>query len=89
MNTLFGMPVYVDPSLDNWPKFQLSPEFAAMMPPEWVSQTNQWCREFFGTESKAIVVNRALLVGPKALEAMKRKSAAEIGRKKGEGNAAI
>lgn len=83
--SLFGIPVYVYPSLDNWPKFQLSPEFAAMMPADWVAEQNQWCREFFGTESKAMIVNRAVLVGPKGMQALRARTATEGSKNGTEG----
>jgi len=69
---LAGLKVIVNPMLDNWPKFQLSPKFAAMMPPSWADETNQWMREFFGTESRVFKIgNHTLMVGPKVLEQMK------------------
>lgn len=70
--TLFGMPVYVDPSLDNWPKFEPSAKLLELMPPDWGAAHRAWCTEFFGTESKAMVVNRAVLVGPMGLKNLQR-----------------
>ena len=73
--SLFGMRIIVDPLMDNFPKFQLSPSFAAMMPAAWVAEQNQWCREFFGTESKALALpDGSMVIGLKAAAELKRKS---------------
>ncbi|WP_454056836.1 hypothetical protein [Cupriavidus sp. Marseille-Q8015] len=67
----------MDPLLDNWPKFEPSPKLLELMPAEWGADHRAWCTEFFGTENKAMVVNRALLVGPKGMQALRAGSKVE------------
>ncbi len=64
---LMGMRVIVNPMLDNMPRMQTSARFAELMPPEFVSELNGWMRDFFGTQSIAVTIDRnTIAVGPKA-----------------------
>ena len=73
MLTYQGMRVIESPLCDNWPRMQLTPSFAALMPAAWAEETNQWMREFFGTESKAYVIGGdTLVLGPKAIAMLRR-----------------
>jgi len=72
-----GMRIYVDGSLDNVPRMQLTPAFAANMPPGWVEETNKWMREFFGTENKIIAIEngRSVVMVPRTFARLKQERA--------------
>ncbi len=78
--SIFGMPVYIDPLLDDVPKMQLSEEVKKHLTPKFIAETNAWMREFFGTENRVMVVNdtlpdqrirKIIFVGRKGLERIK------------------
>ncbi|MBN3851978.1 hypothetical protein G3N59_01170 [Paraburkholderia sp. Ac-20340] len=64
---LFGMNISVDPALDNVPRMQTSPEFAALMPAAFVDELNDWMLQFFGTHSPIYKLpGNRLVMGTKA-----------------------
>jgi hypothetical protein len=66
-----GMRVFVDNSLDNVPRMQLTSAFADMMPADFVRETNAWMREFFGTENKILAFGgNSVVMGPDTYEAL-------------------
>ncbi|KVN30720.1 hypothetical protein WJ63_08030 [Burkholderia pyrrocinia] len=77
MNTLTGIEIVIDPAFDDVPRMQVSRRFEELMPEDFVLDLNDWMRRFFGTECRAILIgDRAVAVGPKGYEALKRECAA-------------
>jgi hypothetical protein len=70
-----GMNVIVNAALDVFPRMQVSPRFADLMPADFVADLNAWMREFFGTHAIAVTLDRnTVAVGPKTLQAMREAS---------------
>ncbi|POR52780.1 hypothetical protein B0G62_10477 [Paraburkholderia eburnea] len=70
---LGGLDIAVNPMLDNVPRMQTSPKFAALMPPEFVAELNDWMLKFFGTESAVYrLPGNRLVMGTKAYAALQR-----------------
>jgi len=44
------------------PKIQLSAKFAKQMPSDFVSKTNQWLEDFFGTEIRTYLIDTTGIV---------------------------
>ena len=57
ISMLCGMKVVRSPIETRPPKMQLKPTFAAMMPPDWVAETNAWMADFFGYEEVVYLIN--------------------------------
>ncbi len=71
LSEFMGMKVIVDHSLDDVPRMQLSPKFAANMPEQFVAETNAWMIEFFGRENRCYYLHgNTLVIGPKSYRAM-------------------
>ncbi|NIE67455.1 hypothetical protein [Burkholderia sp. Ax-1719] len=61
-----GLDIAVNPALDNVPRMQTSPKFAALMPPEFVAELNDWMHQFFGTENLIYQLGaNKFVMGPK------------------------
>lgn len=70
-HTFMGMRVIVDAALDDVPRMHVHPDFAALMPAEFVADLNSWMREFFGTANTVVKVGSNMLaVGPKTYAAL-------------------
>ena len=68
---LMGTRVIVNPLCDNLPRMTLDAKFASNMPESFVTETNAWLRDFFGTQSVAYRLgDGTVVVGPKAYAAM-------------------
>ena len=62
MLSLCGLKVIVNNNLKSGPRLQLSEKFAAMMPPEWVKEQNEWLRNFFGEYTDCFVMGSGTVV---------------------------
>lgn len=64
---VMGMDVIESPLCADVPRMTVSTRFAELMPAEFVSDLNQWMREFFGTADVSYIVEgRTIVMSPRA-----------------------
>ncbi|WP_409266841.1 hypothetical protein [Massilia sp. BHUDP2] len=72
MNSLYGMPVIVNPMLDDVPKMRLSESVRQIVTPEFAASVDRWMLDFFGAENRVLVLQgQTFVVGPKTLAALR------------------
>lgn len=64
---VMGMDVIESPLCADVPRMTVSPRFAELMPAEFVSDLNQWMRDFFGTADMSYIVGgHTIVMSPRA-----------------------
>jgi hypothetical protein len=65
--SLYGMDVIINPMCDDVPRMSTHPDFAKLMPQEFVADLDAWMIKFFGRHDVTYAMNngRTLVMGPK------------------------
>lgn len=65
--TFMGYKIYIDPALDDMPKFKLSPKMCEILGPFRTAEFHEWSGRFFGVTSEVLVLRGSsiMVVGPK------------------------
>jgi hypothetical protein len=72
MSSLFGVRIIESPLCANVPRMAVHPDFARLMPAEFVADLNGWMREFFGTADIMMRLGEnTVAVSPKAATALR------------------
>jgi hypothetical protein len=73
INAFAGMDIRISPYCDDTPRMSPNPEFAKLMPDEFVAELRDWMRQFFGTEDKIFAIDngRTIICGPKTMRKLK------------------
>jgi hypothetical protein len=73
-NGLFGIRFQESPYCDDVPRMQTNPDFAKLMPPEFVADLNAWMIKFFGRHDLVYAVDngRTIICGPNTINKLRR-----------------
>jgi hypothetical protein len=76
--TYCGFKVIINPFLDSMPKMQLSPAICKILDPDFVYETNNWMRNFFGVDEEKVIMGRDPLNPEQWVVFMGRKTEAKF-----------